>query len=329
MNEKKWDVYVCGDVNVDLAAPGVKRIPAPGQEEEIPYMGTYPGGGAALFTMGIGKLGLHPVFQSVVGDDFYGRMLREELEAVHVDTALLAVDKGGSTGISISFTDAFDRSFLTYRGTGLRKPAAADMAMVKQARHIHVTGYEGSRDQDIYETFLKRVKEETDATVSFDVGWDAGGEWSRGIYQLLPFIDILFMNETEALHYSRLSSADEAAADFAEVCGQAVIKLGDRGAVAVKEGALYYGKAYPVTAVDTTGAGDSFDAGYVYGFLKGLDVSECLRCGNGCGALSVTRLGGNTGFPDEAGLLTFIGETAQRDRKSGDGMKLNRKEREF
>lgn len=329
MNEKKWDVYVCGDVNVDLAAPGVKRIPAPGQEEEIPYMGTYPGGGAALFTMGIGKLGLHPVFQGVVGDDFYGRMLKEELEAVHVDTSLLAVDKEGSTGISISFTDASDRSFLTYRGTGQRKPAvAADMAIMKQARHIHVTGYEGSRDQEIYETFLKRVKEETEASVSFDVGWDAGGEWSRGIYQLLPFIDILFMNETEALHYSRLSSADKAAADFAEVCGQAVVKLGSRGAVAVKEGAVYYGKAYPVTAVDTTGAGDSFNAGYVYGFLKGLDVPGCLRCGNGCGALSVTRLGGNTGFPDEAGLLALIGETAKCDGKPAETMKSSGKERE-
>lgn len=308
MNEKKWDVYVCGDINIDLIVSGVDRIPAPGQEEEVPYMGTFPGGGAALFTMGMGKLGLRTVFQGAVGDDFYGSMLREELEAAHVDTILLAMDRGESTGISISFTNASDRSFLTYRGTGQRKRLeAADMSMMKKARHIHVTGYEGSADQELYGRFLRQVKEETDASVSFDVGWDGSGEWSRGIYELFPMIDILFMNETEALHYSRLSAAAEAAMDFAGRCGQAVIKLGSRGALSVKDGAVYCAKGYPVTAVDTTGAGDSFNAGYVYGFLKGFDVPGCLQCGNGCGALSVTRPGGSTGFPDEERLMRLIG----------------------
>ena len=63
MSEKKWDVYVYGDVNADIIIPGVEKLPAPGQEELVSSMETYVGGGAALFTLGIGKLGLHPVFQ--------------------------------------------------------------------------------------------------------------------------------------------------------------------------------------------------------------------------------------------------------------------------
>ena len=86
----------------------------------------------------------------------------------------------------------------------------------------------------------------------------------------------------------------------------AVIKLGKTGAMAIKDGEKYFAPAYKVQAVDTTGAGDSFNAGFIYGFLQGLPMEECLKCGNGCGALSVTKLGGNTGFPFRAELETWI-----------------------
>ena len=66
MNAKKWDVYVYGDVNIDIVIPGVEKFPEPGQEDEVSVMETFVGGGAALFTLGVGKLGLHPVFQGAV-----------------------------------------------------------------------------------------------------------------------------------------------------------------------------------------------------------------------------------------------------------------------
>lgn len=78
---EKWDVYVYGDVNIDLVVPGVSSLPKPGQEDEVPVMDTYVGGGAALFALGIGKLGLHPVFQGEVGDDCYGELIRKEFAA--------------------------------------------------------------------------------------------------------------------------------------------------------------------------------------------------------------------------------------------------------
>lgn len=114
MKGKKWDVYVYGDVNIDLVVPGVSSLPKPGQEDEVPVMDTYVGGGAALFALGIGKLGLHPVFQGEVGDDCYGELIRKEFAAKNIDDSLLGTSRTEKTGISISFTNEKDRSFLTY-----------------------------------------------------------------------------------------------------------------------------------------------------------------------------------------------------------------------
>ena len=72
--EKKWDVYVYGDINIDLVIPGVDKFPKPGQEDEVDVMETFVGGGAALFTLGVGKLGLHPVFQGTIGDNLRNEM---------------------------------------------------------------------------------------------------------------------------------------------------------------------------------------------------------------------------------------------------------------
>lgn len=121
------------------------------------------------------------------------------------------------------------------------------------------------------------------------------------------------MNETEAIHYSRKISAKEAIVDFSKYCKLVVAKLGKNGSIAISDGKEYEASSYHVTAVDTTGAGDSFNAGFIYGFLKGKTVMECLKYGNGCGALSVTELGGNTGFPTEEELSEFIKEQEGRE----------------
>jgi ribokinase len=313
MKEYKWDAFIYGDVNVDIVIPGVEHFPLPGQEDVVDTMNTYVGGGAALFTLGLGKLGLNPVFQGTIGDDCYGKFIIDEFKQKHVDSSLIKISEINKTGISISFTNEKDRSFLTYRGTNEEINLNSIMIdKVRKARHIHITGYAGSINHDQYLNLLKKVKEDKEITVSFDVGWDDTGEWNEGIYQLFPYIDVLFMNETEAIHYSRKESAKKAIADFSKYCNLVVVKLGKNGSIAFSDKIAYEAEPYTVTAVDTTGAGDSFNAGFIYGFLKGKAVMECLKYGNGCGALSVTALGGNTGFPTEQKLIEFIKEQEER-----------------
>lgn len=314
MITKKWDVFVYGDVNADIIIPGVNDFPPSGQESVVKTMDTCVGGGAALFALGLGKLGLSPVFQGVVGDDCYGKYILEEFKKNHVDHSLLTISEAEKTGISLSFTNTEDRSFLTYRGTNEKLDLDyVYFRSVKEARHIHITSYGGTKNHDKYLKLLRRVRAEGNITVSFDVGWDDTGEWNPGIYELFPYIDILFMNETEALHYGRKKSAKEAAKDFAKHCSLSVVKLGKEGALAVREDELVRVDSYQVKALDSTGAGDSFNAGFIYGFLKGCSVTDCLNYGNACGALSVTSYGGNTSFPSEQELHQFIRE--QKERK--------------
>ena len=312
MADKKWDVYVYGDINVDLVIPGVEHLPLPGQEDVVDTMDTYVGGGAAIFTLGIGKLGLNPVFQGKIGDDCYGQFILNEFRDKNVDQTLISISNLNKTGISISFTNEADRSFLTYRGTNDEIDLSnINVDKVKEAKHIHLTSYMGRKNHKQYLELLKKIKADGTTTVSFDVGWDDTGEWYQGIYELYPYIDILFMNETEAIHYSRKTEVVEALKDFGNTCKLVVAKLGKKGAMAIQDGKLYKVESYKVQAIDTTGAGDSFNAGFVYGFLKGKSIEEALRCGNACGGLSVTALGGNTGFPKENELIEFM---EQRER---------------
>lgn len=307
--QKKWDVYVYGDVNIDIVVPGVEALPEPGSEVDVPMMETFVGGGAALFTLGIAKLGLKPVFQGSVGRDMYGEYIRNLFQQLGVDDSLLLESDTQKTGISISFTTEKDRCFLTYRGTneGISLKHM-DLDNLSGAKHVHVTGYEGATNHAEYLDMLTKIHAMGDVTVSFDVGWDMTGVWYEGIFDLLPMIDVLFMNETECQHYTRCNDIEEGARKLAEKAGMAVIKLGKTGAMAIKDGKKFFAPSYKVQAVDTTGAGDSFNAGFVYGFLQGLPMEECLKCGNSCGALSVTRLGGNTGFPFRAELEKWIAD---------------------
>lgn len=306
---KKWDVYVYGDVNIDVVVPGVERLPEPGSEVDVPVMETFVGGGAALFALGLAKLGLKPVFQGSVGKDMYGEYIRSLFVQLGVDDSLLLNSDSKKTGISISFTNEKDRCFLTYRGTneGLSLKHL-DLNQLPGAKHVHVTGYEGATNHAEYLDMLTKIHAMGDVTVSFDVGWDMTGVWYEGIYELLPMIDVLFMNETECMHYTRCDDVETGARKLAEKAGMAVIKLGKTGAMAIRDGEKFFAPAYKVTAVDTTGAGDSFNAGFVYGFLQGMPMEECLKCGNGCGALSVTKLGGNTGFPFRNELERWISD---------------------
>lgn len=313
MKENRWDAYVFGDINIDLVIPNVDHFPLPGQEEIVDNMNTYIGGGAALFTLGLGKLGLHPVFQGIIGNDLYRKFILNELTSKNVDSSLIHISSKNGTGISISFTNEKERSFLTYRGTNNEIDLnLIEFDKVREAKHIHLTGYSGRQRHGQYLSLLKKVKRLKEITISFDVGWDVSGEWYEGIYELFPYIDVLFMNETEAIHYGRKDNARDAVADFSKYCSIAVAKLGGNGSIAFSKGEVYEKKPYKVKVIDTTGAGDSFNAGFIYGYLKGKNIEECLKYGNACGALSVTALGGNTAFPTEQELFEFIKQHEER-----------------
>ena len=117
---------------------------------------------------------------------------------------------------------------------------------------------------------------------------------------------ILFVNQEEALHLTRKRNVREALKQLAEKVPCVIIKLGPRGAIAAADGEVVSTPPFKVSPVDTTGAGDSFAAGFVHAFLSGRGLRECLVEGNACGALSTLQIGGTGGQPDLVTLAKFL-----------------------
>ncbi|MDQ8734717.1 carbohydrate kinase family protein [Paenibacillus sp. LHD-38] len=303
---KTYDAVVIGDANVDLVITGCNELPLPGQEVFVRDMTIHVGGGAALFSITLAKLGKKLAFKGILGKDYYGQYILNQFHRYGIDTSYVKKSDLNQTGISIAINPERDRSFISYAGTNselqLGQVAIEDLVLSK---HVHITGYKGSVNHKEFMAIARELNR-SGITVSLDVGWDDTGEWYQGIFELMAWIDVLFMNETEAVHYTGCETIGESIPYLTDKNKNVVVKLGSKGAVSIMNGTATYCSGYNVEVVDTTGAGDSFNAGYIYGFLSGMPVKDCLVYGNACGALSVGAYGGSTGTVDLPTLEQFI-----------------------
>lgn len=309
---KHYDVVSIGDLNIDLIVVGCEEIPGPGQEIMVENMHVHIGGGAALFSMALAKLGLRLAVNGVLGDDRNGSYIIDQFRQLNIDTSYIRLSRSNKTGISIAINPENDRSFITYTGTNAEVSLdSLDEESMRLGRHVHLTGYKGSRNHAEYMELVRRLKG-WGISVSFDVGWDESGEWYEGIFELVSLVDVFFLNKVEALNYARAASMEEAIRKFSARSPHVVFKMGPEGALAVRGVERVYRSAYCVQVRDTTGAGDSFNAGYIYGMLTGKPVGQSLEYGNACGAMSVGSYGGSTGISDEAGVREFIAQHAHQ-----------------
>ncbi len=291
-------ILVYGDATLDIFIEDRRSIPAPGTEEFIPEMPTAVGGGAALMTLGLAKLGCRVSFGGFLSSDMPGQMIVSTMKSLGVDMSATTVTDSCSTAISLSFTNEKDRAFLSYAGPNAMLDITKLPALSESYDHVHITGYTGRRDHEKYLAAPKEIKRRPGVTTSFDVAYDETGEWYKGITELMQYIDVFFMNEVEACGYSGKTDFREAAEYFAPFGHHIVVKAGSTGSLCKVNGhdAIFV-PANKVKAVDTTGAGDSFNAGFICGFTEGLSLDQSLRLGNFCGGRSVTAKGGNTAFP--------------------------------
>jgi sugar/nucleoside kinase (ribokinase family) len=128
-------------------------------------------------------------------------------------------------------------------------------------------------------------------SISIDTNYDPTEQWSGGLRETLQHVDVFLPNETELLAITQEDSIEAGLERLAEV-PTVVVKLGARGAVAQRGSQIVYTDAVPVKVLDTTGAGDSFDAGFVYAYLAGQDLAQALRFACACGSLSTRAAGG-------------------------------------
>jgi sugar/nucleoside kinase (ribokinase family) len=306
MSPAGFDILVVGEINPDLILTG-DVTPAFGQAEQLVEAAALTiGSSSAIFACGAARLGLRVAFVGLCGADPFGRFMLESLHERAVDVTHVVIDQRLRTGVSVILSRVADRSILTYPGcmTGLDAEQVTEDALLR-ARHLHVSSYflqTGLRPG--LPSLLRRARS-LGLTTSLDTNWDPAEAW-LGVLDLLPDSNVFMPNAAEARAISGQADVAQAALDLSTRAGVVAVKLGAEGALGAQSGHLAQVPSIPVQVVDSVGAGDSFDAGFICGYLKGWDLERCLRLAAVCGALSTQAAGGTDAQPTLEEALRLV-----------------------
>ena len=300
-------ILVAGDINVDLICSGYQTFPAPGREVLVDDFVMTLGGSSAICAMGLARLGNPVAFIGKVGADSWGDYCIETLRSAGIDVSGLGRDPALRTGVTISITSAEDRALVTYAGSvAALRAADVDAWALDDACHLHVSSF--FLQQDLRPAFrrLFALARSSGLSTSLDPGFDPAERWEPDLIETLGSVDLLFPNEVEL---AAISGTADLAEGLRRVGGdrtRVVAKLGPRGCAILEKGALLEAPAFTIDPIDTTGAGDSFDAGFLHAWLRELPIRECLRWASACGALSTRGLGGTPFQPDAAEVRALL-----------------------
>lgn len=299
-------ILVVGELNADLVFGGLHSLPQPGREVLANDFSLELGSSSAICAAGLAKLGATVSFLGKVGTDEMGAFCLHALQSAGVDVRLVRSDPRLKTGITASFS-AKDRALVTYPGAIAELTASEiTVAMLAEFQHLHVSSYYLQSGLQPGLAGLFAQAKEVGLTVSLDLGYDPAERWSPNILGVLRHCDVFFLNEVEL---AGLSGTEDVAKGLRTIGGNArltVAKLGPRGCAAWADGQIHESEAIDVDVVDTTGAGDSFNAGFLWVWLQGASLERCLACGSICGGLSTRKLGGCGGqasWPEVERLL--------------------------
>jgi sugar/nucleoside kinase (ribokinase family) len=307
MEKRDFDVLVAGEINPDLILTHPDLEPKFGQQEVlVDSFELTIGSSSAIFACGLARLGGHVLFIGVVGEDLFGRFMIEALSQRGIDTSSVIIDPAERTGVSVILSRGADRAILTYPGA-IAKLAAARISddHLQRSRHLHVASYFLQEALQPGLTDLFRRAHAHGLTTSLDINWDPSGRW-EGVWEAFSETDLFFLNSAEALALTGKSAVEGALARLAASVPTVAVKLGAEGGMARRGEQMVAVPAISIPVVDTVGAGDSFDAGFVYGYLQDWPLEGCLKLAVACGSLSVRAPGGTGGQPDLEEAMHFV-----------------------
>lgn len=308
MTKKTYDLIVAGEINPDLILTG-DVLPEFGQVEKLVDTAALTiGSSSAIFACGAARLGLKVAFIGVCGDDVFGRFMLDEMQKRDVDISNVIIKQDGQTGISVILNKGEDRAILTSLGLipALRASDIPD-SLLFQARHIHVASYflQTELQPDLPALFQKARN--LGLTTSLDTNYDPSEKWA-GFDELLSETNVFLPNEKEAVSLSGENNVDLAVSKIGPKVEALAIKLGAAGALGAKEGQITRVASIPVKVVDTVGAGDSFDAGFIYGYLNKWELKKTLQLACVCGALSTQKAGGTEAQPTLDEAINYVSQ---------------------
>jgi sugar/nucleoside kinase (ribokinase family) len=304
--DKRFDILVAGEINPDLILTGDVE-PAFGQVEKLVDDAMLRiGSSSAIFACGAARLGMKVALIGVCGEDVFGRFMLDEMKKSGVDVTRVILRENGHTGISVILNRQSDRAILTHPGL-ISALTAEDVPdeLLHQARHLHVASYflQTSLQPGLPGLFAKARS--MGLTTSLDTNYDPDGRWSN-FDELLSVTHVLMLNEREAISLAGVSDIQSAATQLGARVGTLAIKLGAEGALAVRGDQNVRVPSLPVEVVDTVGSGDSFDAGFIFGYLNNWNLPDSLRLGCVCGALSTRQSGGTAAQPTLAEARRYV-----------------------
>jgi sugar/nucleoside kinase (ribokinase family) len=303
------EVCVVGEINPDLILSGLPRDLLPEREVLIDGLHLTLGSSSAIFAHNLAALGTRVAIVSRIGKDAWGDLSLRWLEERGVDTSGVSAVEGAPTGITVILARPDYRFILTFPGTMFElRYEDLDLERIFQVRHLHVSSFFLHRGLRPRLPDLFRQAKEKGLSTSLDTNDDPADLWGKDLVSVLPFVDILFPNEREALKISRSNNLTEAVQKLSRTCPVVVVKCGPQGALARTGEKEFRSGQLRVPVKDTVGAGDSFDAGFLHRFLEGATIEECLDFANLAGAFSTTREGGIEAFRDAQEMHRFFSE---------------------
>lgn len=309
----RFDVTIAGELNLDLILYGLPEHLPPERELLADSMMLTLGSSSAIVAHNLAALGSHVGFQSRIGDDPLGQIALERLQQGGVDVSQVRRVPGAiTTGLTVILHHESWRNILTYAGTIAELTwDDLDLNYLADSRHFHLSSYYLQR------ALLPRIGElfqflkKKGLTISLDTNDDPDDRW-EGLQEVLKFVDVLLPNEREACKLAGADDLEGAIRKLSAMVPLVVVKLGKEGALAQQGKDRLRSPSQKVEAVDTVGAGDSFDAGFLHQYVRGADLQTCLNSGNSAGAFSTTRPGGTEAFRDIAYRQEFFQERQPR-----------------
>jgi sugar/nucleoside kinase (ribokinase family) len=288
-----YDVLMVGRPSVDVIFAGLPEWPVVGKDIETSGLGLCAG--TSFNTpAAANRLGLHVAYVATIGNDDLSRIILREFEAEGLPQEFLEIQERPLPGISIGLNFDGDRGFVTYWSDAdayyrALDDRVLDVATTIDARHAHLA-------VDSVPA-LEALARRRGMTVSLDTFGGDSFSSVRPLDEVLANADVLLANEAEAFALGHDTDLGRVLERLAVHCRCVVIKRGAEGAVGIQDGVVEEVPADPVAVVDTTGAGDCFDAGFLTGWLEGMALRDSLTLGVICGSRAVADYGGYRGCP--------------------------------
>lgn len=294
------DVAIAGEINLDLIMPGLPEEMALERELLASDFAMTLGSSSAILAHNLACLDVRVGFIGMVGNDPLGEIALDYLRQAGVDLSrTLRTRTGTNSGVTVLLPHSKDRHILTFPGTMYEMQVEdLDIEYLKSARHFHLSSLFLQKGMQNGLPNLFRVLRKAGLTVSLDTNDDPAGEWQSGLQELLGLVDIVLPNEIEACKMTGAGDVEEAAVRLARQVPLVAVKCGSRGALVRSNGKRWMVPAQQVNPVDTIGAGDSFNAGFIRAYLSHCTPEECALEGNRTAARSTQRHGGIEAFRD-------------------------------